>query len=111
MARDRSLDEFAVDGASESDEADSEDVDVESDVADDRVESDAREVDVEGDSTGEGETDAETDGEDDSLDGVDPATSTYRWDPDGIECPSCGETVDRLWSQDGEHVCSDCKEW
>lgn len=42
---------------------------------------------------------------------VSPAVATYRWDPAGVACPACGETVDRLWLDDGEQVCADCKAW
>jgi hypothetical protein len=45
------------------------------------------------------------------ADGVDPAVATYRWDPDGLECAACGSSVDRVWRQDDDHVCADCKEW
>ena len=103
MTRDRSLDEFAVDETGESAESD-----VEGDSAD--AEDGGDTPDVEAAPT-EGETDAQTAPAAGSIDDVDPAVATYRWDPDGVECPSCGQSVDRLWSQDGEHVCADCKEW
>lgn len=40
-----------------------------------------------------------------------PAASTSRWVPDGAACSGCGADVGRLWRDDGELVCSDCKEW
>ena len=42
---------------------------------------------------------------------ADPATATYRWQPDGAACARCGATTERQWLDDGEFVCPDCKEW
>ncbi|WP_144905294.1 DUF7573 domain-containing protein [Halobellus captivus] len=90
MSRDRSLDEFA--GTVDGDPGD----DVQSD------------IDVEGDAQA---TDGTRTNVDTQTDDVDPAATTYQWDPDGVECAECGQTVDRRWSQDGGHVCADCKDW
>ena len=40
-----------------------------------------------------------------------PAAVTTRYDPDGVDCPSCGERVQRRWHDDGAFVCGACKEW
>lgn len=37
--------------------------------------------------------------------------STYRWDPDGLECPRCGVRTDRQWVDEGAFVCPECKSW
>ena len=42
---------------------------------------------------------------------VDPAATTYAWDPEGGACETCGATVERRWSAVDGLVCSDCKEW
>lgn len=42
---------------------------------------------------------------------VDPATPTYRWQPDGAVCARCGATTERQWRDDDEFVCPDCKAW
>ena len=42
---------------------------------------------------------------------ADPATATYRWEPDGKACARCGATTERQWLDDGEFVCPDCKAW
>lgn len=42
---------------------------------------------------------------------VEPATTTSRWTSDGEPCSACGETVSRLWDDDGELRCRACKEW
>lgn len=42
---------------------------------------------------------------------ADPATATSRHVPDGKPCAACGTVVSRLWIQEGEAVCPDCKEW
>jgi hypothetical protein len=120
MARDRSLDEFAVDEASGSDEPDvgrdppdeeggdvSGDTDTDSMEATDAGPTDATDADAP-EATDTNSTEA-TDA--DTPDDVDPATATYRWEPGGIECPECGQVVERLWSQDDAHICVNCKEW
>jgi hypothetical protein len=45
------------------------------------------------------------------VDEADRPQATYRWSPDGDDCPVCGETVDRQWRDDDRFVCADCKEW
>ncbi|TQQ80194.1 DUF7573 domain-containing protein [Halonotius roseus] len=40
-----------------------------------------------------------------------PATATYRWQPDGAACGDCGATTERQWLDDGAFVCPDCKSW
>ncbi|RLM56453.1 hypothetical protein DVK02_08045 [Halobellus sp. Atlit-31R] len=121
MARDRSLDEFvggdaaasagdsdggdeaASAGDSEDDEyGDSDHSGAESEAAaEDRGDSDeVARTDAGGDTGGDAEpTDTES------------ATVTYRWSPDGVECPRCGRDAERLWLDGGQHVCDDCKEW
>ena len=51
--------------------------------------------------------------QDDTVDTetVEPATPTYRFDPDGTACDGCGETVEKRWHDDGQFVCADCKDW
>ncbi|WP_049985136.1 DUF7573 domain-containing protein [Halobellus rufus] len=104
MTRDRSLDEFAGstteepadvgegddrDGRGDSDGADSDDV---------------NDSDVDG---GSGDDSIEAD----TVDDVEPASATYQWDPEGVECAACGRVVDRLWTDGDARVCADCKEW
>jgi len=103
MERDRSLEEFVGDAAEESGadepETESENGGAETESGDDETEA---------------HTETHSDDADDTethSDDVEPATATYRWDPDGVECPACGNVADRLWSQDGRHVCVDCKDW
>ncbi|WEL20308.1 hypothetical protein [Halorhabdus sp. BNX81] len=49
--------------------------------------------------------------EEPSEESVEPATTTYEFAPGGVECASCGATVDRRWHQHGELVCVACKDW
>jgi hypothetical protein len=42
---------------------------------------------------------------------VEPATGTARWSGDGEACGACGDRVSRLWFENGQMVCSSCKEW
>jgi len=42
---------------------------------------------------------------------AEPATATYRWQPDGAACADCGTTTERQWLDDGAFVCPDCKQW
>ena len=42
---------------------------------------------------------------------ADPATVTYRWQPDGAACARCGTTTERQWRDDNGFVCADCKAW
>ncbi|WP_256288830.1 DUF7573 domain-containing protein [Halobellus inordinatus] len=103
MERDRSLEEFVGDAAEESGAGEPE---TESENGGAETES--------GDGEGEVDTGTRSGDADDGkapIDDVEAATATYRWDPDGVECPACGNVADRLWSQDGRHVCVDCKDW
>lgn len=60
---------------------------------------------LESDSEENGDTDTEGATE------VKPATSTARWGHDGQVCEQCGTAANRLWNDDGEFVCSPCKDW
>lgn len=42
---------------------------------------------------------------------VQPATTTYRWSPEGVVCTACEATVERLWNADRGLVCGNCKRW
>jgi hypothetical protein len=127
VTENRSLDDFvggdaATDGASDGDDeaadADESVEDADGPPAGDESATDAADGPAgnEADEPAEGAADesAEDTAEDavteDALD-VSPAVATYRWDPAGVACPACGETVDRLWLDDGEQVCADCKAW
>jgi hypothetical protein len=63
------------------------------------------------DSVEDGEAPAHVDESDGPVDEADRPQATYRWSPDGDDCPVCGETVDRQWRDDDRFVCADCKEW
>ncbi|WP_089881099.1 DUF7573 domain-containing protein [Halogeometricum limi] len=115
MTTDRSLDEFLA--GDDSDEADETD---ETPDSDDGAETELADTDEEEPVTDEEESlsDEETPAieRDTATEPVDPETvapavGTYRFDPDGVDCPRCGETVDRLWLDDDEQVCKDCKDW
>ncbi|WP_336024395.1 DUF7573 domain-containing protein [Halobellus salinisoli] len=113
MDRDRSLDEFAEASTDESTETSTDESADTAEECDSGIQADADDSDVQadaGDTAGQPDRD-DTDGQvDDALD-VEPASSTYRWSPEGVECAACGRVVDRLWSDGDEHVCIDCKEW
>lgn len=71
-------------------------------------------IDDESDIDSDDESDAEefdADESDPAPGDAEPATATYRWEPDGAECALCGATVERLWSGEAGQVCVDCKEW
>ncbi|MFP8952783.1 hypothetical protein ACLI4Z_07410 [Natrialbaceae archaeon A-arb3/5] len=71
----------------------------------------------------DGETDEKTDPRSDAGDTTEPdeaapdstesefdsSLSTYAWGE--YACRRCGEDADRVWRDDGEFVCPDCKEW
>ena len=95
MTRDRSLDEFA--GGGDATNA------TEEDPVDDNADGGERAAAATQDDVA-----SATKGDSDDTE---PATATYRWDPDGVECPACGATVDRLWSSEAGQVCAECKEW
>ena len=46
-----------------------------------------------------------------AIDDTEPATPTYRWQPDGAVCEACGEPTERGWRDDEGFVCPDCKSW
>ena len=93
MPEDRSLDEFAGDDAD-----DDEDVTPAEDDTD-HVASD------------DGASDEDDDIHLVATDDIDPATTTSAWVSDGGGCEHCGDTVRRLWGEDGTLVCPDCTEW
>jgi len=118
MARDRSLDEFATDDAgdpAETEQRGSADAEEHAPEADEgeRDESGDVEADESGDAEPDESGDAEPDEPDDPIQDseIDPAATTYQWDPAGVDCADCGRSVDRLWVQEDERVCPDCKEW
>lgn len=62
--------------------------------------------------------DDDTDGSEPSASGDsepsvsgEPDPATARWTPEGEACASCGDTVSRLWTDEGQRVCRDCKSW
>ncbi|MFC6613971.1 hypothetical protein ACFQAS_03200 [Halopenitus salinus] len=59
------------------------------------------------------EVDDGADGEANEIgdDERDPATATSTVSTSGSDCDRCGSTVERRWLDDGEYVCSDCKQW
>ena len=58
-----------------------------------------------------GDADTDTEATADASTDHDPATATYRWQPDGATCADCGATTERGWLDDGGYVCPDCKSW
>ena len=102
--RDRSLDEFATDEASEPN--------VNRDAGD--VAGDADDVDrdtPEDDDCDTPEDDVTAD-EAEALDTpVVPARSTYEWSPTGADCADCGARIERRWRDGDELVCDACKPW
>jgi len=60
---------------------------------------------------GDADDDAETTADAVTDQNPEPATATYRWQPDGAACGACGATTERQWLDDGEFVCPDCKSW
>jgi hypothetical protein len=42
---------------------------------------------------------------------AEPSRATFRWLPDGDDCPACGAAVERQWRDGDRFVCADCKEW
>lgn len=132
MARDRSLDEFVGGERKTDDSADGERATAASDsgdgatddavpedggeladdadaVPEDRMES--ADADAVPEDSEESVDEAENELTDPAPDDVEPATATYRWEPDGIECSACGTTVNRLWTGESGLVCAECKEW
>ncbi|XVH32547.1 DUF7573 domain-containing protein [Haloferacaceae archaeon DSL9] len=110
MADDASLDDFF--GADDEADADADDA-IDKGDEDDAIDkgdvddaNDERDVDGEDAPTGTA-SDAATE----RSATPEPAVATYRWDPDGVRCGRCGETVERVWFDDGGYVCRDCKTW
>ncbi|MDS0294020.1 DUF7573 domain-containing protein [Halogeometricum luteum] len=109
MTRDRSLDDFV--GGGEGEESDGSDpTEGDDSKADSADRADGAGGDA-GDDSGTTPDSAATESAAPTTDAVDPAVGTYRWDPDGVACAACGETVHRLWLDDGGQVCEECKEW
>lgn len=54
------------------------------------------------DEFGEGESDAQE---------LTPPEPTFRWEPSGAPCGSCGETVTTLWAGEYGLICRACKDW
>ena len=96
MTENRSLDDL-VGGGADGDDSTDESADASDDAAPAVSESDDGP-----------DTDADTAP---TTESVEPAVGTYRWDPEGVACADCGETVERLWLDDGGQVCEACKEW
>ena len=46
-----------------------------------------------------------------AVDDAEPATPTYRWQPDGAACARCDATTKRQWQDGDAFVCPGCKEW
>jgi hypothetical protein len=88
MSEDRPLTEFAADDA---DADDNDDEAIDSDDTDEPTADDAADSPVDAD--------------------TEPATATYRWQPDGATCGDCGATTERQWRDDERFVCPDCKSW
>lgn len=44
-------------------------------------------------------------------DGAAPVQRTSYCRPDGGRCEHCGSSADRLWNDEGAHVCADCATW
>lgn len=57
------------------------------------------------------ESDGEAEPEEPSGSAVEPAVTTARWTVDGAVCAVCETAANRLWNDDGEFVCRDCKDW
>jgi hypothetical protein len=58
------------------------------------------------------ETNTRSEGDDASnRDAVEPATITYRWQPEGAACARCEATTERQWRDGDTFVCPDCKKW
>jgi hypothetical protein len=108
--RDTSLDDFFA--SDESDEP------AESEGEHDDADADA-DADDECDPTGSGDADADvTKNEEERREppAVEPATVTSRVPASKEACAACGESVGRLWREDGEDdaerfVCASCREW
>lgn len=94
MSEDRPLTEFT--------DAERDSGDSESDSGDSVIATGDDEPTTDDESTADGEPTATE---------ADPATVTYRWQPDGAACARCGTTTERQWRDDDGFVCADCKAW
>jgi hypothetical protein len=94
MSEDRPLTEFT--------DAERDSGDSESDSGDSVIPTGDDEPTTDDESTADGEPTATE---------ADPATVTYRWQPDGAACARCGTTTERQWRDDDGFVCADCKAW
>ena len=119
MGRDRSLDEFvaaedtpADDGANAGERGAEPASSADAGATDGSDDTDAVGTDATpgSDASADGDGSATHDASADD-DGVEPAVTTYRWDPAGVECPACDRTVEQRWTHEGRYVCADCKEW
>lgn len=114
MGEDRSLDEF-FDVSDDGTERDDEEAAADAETGTDIDESDSGRVD-EGDDTTE-TTEAEATepttaaDETHAVEAADLPHATYRWSPDGDDCPRCGTRVEQQWRDGDQFVCVDCKEW
>lgn len=45
------------------------------------------------------------------ADEPEPPEPTFRWEPAGVTCGSCGERVQSLWHGEYGLICAACKEW
>ena len=118
MSKDRPLTEFTDaerdSGDSESDSGDSviPTGDDEPTTDDESMADDEPTTDDESTADGEPTTDDESTADDEpTATEADPATVTYRWQPDGAACARCGTTTERQWRDDDGFVCADCKAW
>ncbi|ELZ34780.1 DUF7573 domain-containing protein [Halorubrum tebenquichense] len=86
MSEDRSLDDFAPDGAV--------------DDSDETTDADAPDADA-----------PDADAPDADAPDAAPATATSTWHADGAACDRCGERVERRWRDGEAFVCADCAAW
>jgi hypothetical protein len=105
MADDRSLDEFLESGDSDDDEEANEGGE-----GNENRDAASAESAEQAESDGEASEDAGTAQSVDPA-AVDPATTTYDWEPGGGACTVCGERVNRRWESEDGLVCQACKEW
>jgi|APHM01.1.fsa_nt_gi hypothetical protein len=123
MSEDRPLTDFVADDAAAGDDSDEA---ADSDVEATNVDNGTGAADVDSD-TGSADTGTDADAAEantnaaeaaggnaagSSVDSdIEPATPTYRWQPEGATCADCGATTERQWRDDDAFVCADCKSW